>query len=165
MKNIVLYLLLALVSFPVLADETVVVGGALAPAHGGVPPGGTTDQVIKKNSSADYDVSWGAPSGVSSTTATKITTITANTTLTAANQTILCNAAGGSVTITLPSAASVCDSDVCSVFDVKKIDSTVNSCTVVVSGGALIDGSATSFMTAQYEARTYQSNGTQYWHK
>ena len=166
MKKVLLYLLLVLsYCAPAFADQTVTVSGALAPAAGGVPTGGTTGQALKKNSSADYDVSWGAVTGSFDTTATKIATITTSTAVTTSNQTILCNAATGSITITLPSAASACVADVCSVFDVKKIDSTANSCIVVVSGGSLIDGSATSAITAQYTSRTYQSNGSQYWHK
>ena len=166
MKKILLYLLLVLGCVPAFADQTIIVGGALAPAHGGLPPGGTTGQVITKNSGSDYDSSWATISGSSSTTiATKITTITTSTTLTTANQTVLCNATAGNVTVTLPSPATACDVDVCSVFDVKKIDSTTNSCDVVVAGGSLIDGNALSSITSQYVSKTYQSSGTQYWHK
>lgn len=166
MKKLLLYLLLILsCQNPVWADQTITVGGALLPAAGGVPTGGTTGQALKKNSNADYDVSWGAVSGSFDTTATKIATVTTDTTVTTSNQTILCNAAAGTITITLPTASSACTADVCSVFDVKKIDNTSNACRVVVSGGSLIDGSTASVISAQYTSRTYQSNGSQYWHK
>ena len=120
---------------------------------------------LKLNSDNSVTVEAVVSSGPASVIATEITTITTNTTLTTSNQTVLCDATSGAVTITLPSAASAYSSGNGSVFDVKKIDSTVNACNVVVSGGALIDGSATSSITLQYAARSYQSNGTQYWHK
>jgi hypothetical protein len=39
-------------------------GMAISPLKGGVPPGGTTGQVIKKLSATDYDVAWGDEDGV-----------------------------------------------------------------------------------------------------
>jgi hypothetical protein len=96
--------------------------------------------------------------------ATKVSTITTNTALTAYDKTVLCDASDGAITVTLPSAASSCSGNLCSVFDVKKIDSTPNSCTVVVTGGVTkIDAATSSIINSQYASRTYQSDGTQYW--
>lgn len=38
--------------------------GEPAPVTGSVPPGGTTNQVLKKNSGADYDTGWTDPPAV-----------------------------------------------------------------------------------------------------
>jgi len=100
--------------------------------------------------------------------ATPITTVTTNTTATIANQTILCDATSGAVTITLPSAASTFDSTSGAgvIFDVKKIDSSANNCVVTVTGGATnIDGATTKSWNTQYATFTFQSNGTQFWIK
>lgn len=100
--------------------------------------------------------------------ATPIATITTNTSPTIANQTILCDATGGAVTVTLPTAAAAYNSTAAAgvVFDVKKIDGSINSCTITISGGATnIDGATTNVISVQYTNRTYQSDGTQYWVK
>jgi hypothetical protein len=50
--------------------------GALPTAKGGVPTGGTTGQVLQKNSNSNYDVSWVTPSGGSSNTPVTLLTRT-----------------------------------------------------------------------------------------
>lgn len=50
--------------------------GALPTAKGGVPTGGTTGQVLQKNSNSNYDVSWVNPSGGSSNTPVTLLTRT-----------------------------------------------------------------------------------------
>lgn len=95
---------------------------------------------------------------------TKIATLTANTTLTILNSTALVDATSGAITITLPTAASMFDTvtGIGSTFVVKKIDSSANNVSVVVSGGATIDGIATQVLSTQYSSITVQSNGTSY---
>jgi hypothetical protein len=47
--------------------QTTISTGAVGPAGPGVPSGGTTNQVLAKKSSSDYDTQWVAPSGGTST--------------------------------------------------------------------------------------------------
>jgi len=72
------------------------------------------------------------------------TTKTANYTATGADCVILCNPASGNITITLP----VTNITAGKVFYVKRITSLLNILTVVVTGGALIDGAASAVVSA-----------------
>jgi len=67
---------------------------------------------------------------------------------------ILANAAGGALTITLPTAVGSTK-----VYAVKKIDSSANTVTVATTGGQTIDGGATAVMKVQYACVTVASDG------
>jgi len=67
---------------------------------------------------------------------------------------ILANAAGGVLTITLPTAVGSTK-----VYAVKKIDSSANTVTVATTGGQTIDGGATAVMKVQYACVTVASDG------
>lgn len=84
-----------------------------------------------------------------------ISTITSNTTLDNTYYTVLANAAGGAITVTLPAAATCSGRE----YVIKKID---NSNNVVIDGFAseTIDGATTKTLTTQYETAAIQCNGT-----
>lgn len=87
-------------------------------------------------------------------TTAAIRTETANYAAVVTDETILVNAAGGTVTVTLPSAPTVGKK-----YNVKKIDATAN--TVNVSGnGHNIDGNATVSGTLPYQGWVMQYDGT-----
>lgn len=88
-----------------------------------------------------------------------LVTKTGNYTATATDYTIICNASGGSFTITLPAAASHTDR----VYNIKKIDSSANTITVDGNSSETIDDSTTAILTTQYESITIQSDGSEWW--
>lgn len=75
------------------------------------------------------------------------------------NDCVLVNAAGGGVTITLPSAKR--DLHV----NVKKIDSSANAVTVVGVSGATIDGAVSLSVTTQWFSYTLVSDGSNWYIK
>lgn len=85
-----------------------------------------------------------------------ITTVTGNTTLALNNSTVRVDATSGAITISLPSASSVSGF----IFNIKKIDNSVNTVTIDPSGSELIDGASTHVIINQYTSRTIQSNGS-----
>lgn len=87
-----------------------------------------------------------------------IRTITASATLSANDYTVLVNATGGAVTVTLPAASTVSGQ----TFHVKKIDATANAVTLDGSGTETIDGAATKSTTTQWASYSVQSNGTEW---
>lgn len=96
------------------------------------------------------------------TPTTTIDTKTAHYTLTKADYTILVDASGGAVTITLPTAASAYSSvtKVGKVYNVKKIDSSGNAVTLDGDGSETIDGAANQSIPTQWMNLTVQSNGS-----
>lgn len=74
-------------------------------------------------------------------------------TTTADDYTILCDASGGSFTITLIALASHLEG----MYHIKKIDSSGNFITVDGNGGETIDGAATAVLTVQDESLTIQA--------
>lgn len=88
-----------------------------------------------------------------------VRTVTADHTATDSDNLILCDAATGSITITLPTALG----RIGKVFRIKKIDSSGNSVTADGNGSETIDGSTTASLTVQYEAITIASDGSN-WH-
>lgn len=86
----------------------------------------------------------------------RIATVTANTTLTSAHYTVLVDATGGNRTITLPAAAGATGR----VYNVKKIDVSVNTVTLDGNGAEPIDADPTLVLTVQWQSVTIQSNGT-----
>jgi len=92
-----------------------------------------------------------------------IVTKTGNYTTTDTDHTILADASGGAITITLLAPASAFSSPNGGVFIVKKIDATANNVTVQVSGGANMDSFVSIAISTQWAGRQFQSNGTQYY--
>ena len=88
-----------------------------------------------------------------------LVTKTANYTATNADYTILCNASGGSFTVTLPTVASHTNR----IYNIKKIDSSANTVTVDGNASETIDDSTTAVLTTQYESITIQSDGSEWW--
>lgn len=93
---------------------------------------------------------------VNSSQQTALSTKTANYTVTNADQAIMCDATAGSITMTLPATIPVGN-----VFNIKKIDSSVNTCTVS-GNGHNIDGAATLVLLTQYMSTAVQG-GVQWW--
>lgn len=84
---------------------------------------------------------------------------TSNYVVTALDSTLLCNALGGAITITLPSAASIPGR----LLTIKKTDSSIYSITVDANSTETIDGELTVSISYQYESVTIQSDGSN-WH-
>lgn len=72
---------------------------------------------------------------------------------------VTCDATGGAVAITLPAASAVAGAD----FQIKKIDSTANACTVTRAGADTIDGATTAVLHSRYETIGVASDGTSAW--
>ncbi len=85
-----------------------------------------------------------------------ITTLSTDTTLDATHYTVLVDATAGNVTITLPAAAS----STRRIYNIKKIDATVN--TVIIDGNAseTIDGALTQVISTQWSNLQIHCNGT-----
>jgi lysophospholipase L1-like esterase len=79
---------------------------------------------------------------------------TANYTATLGDSVILCNASSGPLTITLPTAVGIPGRS----FQVKKTDSSGNSCSIATSNGQTIDGAATASLTSQYSSKKMASD-------
>lgn len=71
-------------------------------------------------------------------------------------QTLLVDASGGAVTVTLP------DPDRNVRVEVKKTDPSANSVTVATPGSETIDGQSSLTISSQYAARTIGSDGSNY---
>ena len=84
-----------------------------------------------------------------------ITTLSANTTLGGTHYTARVDATAAARTITLP-AASACTGR---VYNIKKIDSSVNTVTIDANASETIDGALTIVISAQYQNIQIQSNG------
>lgn len=84
-----------------------------------------------------------------------IVTVATNTMLTVSHYTVLVDASGGDVTITLPSASSAANR----IYNVKKIDASAND--VIFSG--TIDDDASKRIGSRYTSLTIQSDGTSWW--
>lgn len=85
-----------------------------------------------------------------------ITNVTTNTSLDITHFTITCDATAGNVTLSLPAASGVTRR----IYNVKKIDSSGNSCIIDPSGAETIDGAATATITTQWTNIQFQCNGT-----
>lgn len=88
-----------------------------------------------------------------------VTTITGNTTLTTANDVVLCDCSGGAITVTLPAAATRTGK----MFDIKKIDSSGNAATIDGNGSETIDDVTTKILASQYNSVTVMSDGSEWW--
>lgn len=85
-----------------------------------------------------------------------IVTKTDNYTLTDNDHTVLGNAIGGAITLTLPESATV--EGKC--YTIKKTDASGNAVTIDGYGAETIDGSATHALSSQYDGVIIQSDGT-----
>jgi lysophospholipase L1-like esterase len=85
-----------------------------------------------------------------------IVTKTANYTAAMGDSVILCNATSGAVTITLPTAAGIQGR----AFQVKKTDSSSNSCSLATTGGQSIDGATSVALSTQYSLKKVESDGS-----
>jgi len=85
--------------------------------------------------------------------------IDVNSALDEFTRTVVSNVAGGSITLTLPTAASA----KWRKYIIKKIDASANTVTIDADGAETIDGALTFVLTVQYQAIEIQSDGTQWW--
>lgn len=88
-----------------------------------------------------------------------IRNITLTDTIALTDYTITADATAGAITVNLPTAASASGY----IFNIKKIDISVNAVTIDGNGAETIDGSTTQTLLIQYESITIQSSGTT-WH-
>lgn len=87
-----------------------------------------------------------------------ITSVSGNTTLDGSYHTVLVDASGGAVTITLPAAAS----NTKRIYVIKKIDSSQNPVTVDPNASELIDNDSTVVINSQWNAISIHCNGTKW---
>ena len=107
----------------------------------------SVDTAVRGNSAGSLSVAGFQPN---------IMSAVMNTTLTIGNYTVLCNAASGAVTMTLPATVTR------NMYVVKKVDSSSNTCTVN-GGGHNIDGSTSTTLSTQYSSLRLQGDNTQWW--
>ena len=88
--------------------------------------------------------------------AISVVTKTAAYTATAGDDTILCDATSGAITVNLPTAVGISGKK----YDIKKIDSTSNSVTIDPDGTETIDGETTIVIIGENDNYTIQSDGT-----
>ncbi len=88
--------------------------------------------------------------------ATRVDTVSANTTLGIDHHVVLVNASGGARTITLPNATTCAGRQ----YIIKKVDSSTNAVTITPQTGQTIDGQASISITTQYDYKKVVSNGT-----
>ena len=101
----------------------------------------------------------GTPSStldVGGSVATAFVGLAANTTLDATHHTILGDASGGAITLTLPAASAAAGRE----YRVTKSDSSSNTVTVARAGGDTIDGQTSVALGSQYEALSFVSDGS-----
>lgn len=84
-----------------------------------------------------------------------IRTLSSAETASILDETILCDASGGALTVTLPNVATC----VGLTLTVKKIDASANAVTI----GGVVDGTTNPTLAAQWNSMTMQSNGTQWY--
>ena len=122
------------------------------PTAGGLPAGGSAGDVLTKNTDADGDVDWTAPSGGSSCTPVHKTSA-----YTAVNgDAVLADASGGDFTVTLPAPAN------CAKVTVKNIGAT-GVVVVAHNGSENLDGATSFALGTQYMSRDFLSDGTDWW--
>jgi uncharacterized protein YaiE (UPF0345 family) len=85
-----------------------------------------------------------------------IRAISSAPTITAADYTLVCDATAAGFTVTLPAAAT----NTGRIFNIKKVDSSVNAVTIDGNGAETIDGAATLAITTQWTSIKVQSTGT-----
>lgn len=85
-----------------------------------------------------------------------VTTSSASYTVLSTDYTVLGNAAGNVINVTLPAASAVSGR----ILNFKKTDSSANAVNVNRAGADLIDGQTSVPLTVQYQSVTIQSDGT-----
>ncbi len=93
--------------------------------------------------------------GAASTSAPTVTK-TSSYLATASDYTIRCDATSGTLTVTLPAAATY----VGKIYNLKKVDTSGNTVLVDPNGSELVDGQPTHTISLPYANLTIQSNGT-----
>lgn len=88
-----------------------------------------------------------------------ITSVSSNTTLTAADGTVIVDATGGAVTINLPDASTVEGI----IYVIKKVDASANNVTIDGNGSQTIDGSLTKATNVQYKSFQIQALGSSWY--
>ena len=84
--------------------------------------------------------------------------ITSNYTVTAGDHTVFANATGGSITVTLPTAANIVGRQ----YVIKRVDSGVSSVTIDPAGSETIEGASTMALTGQRSV-IIQSDNNNWW--
>jgi len=136
-----------------LIDLANQVQGALPTAKGGVPAGGSTGQVLTKNSSSDYDDSWATPSTGGS--GGGVNAQTTNYTAVSGDAGKLVSMNGSSITLTLPNPPP---SSTWFIFFENR-----NSSDLTVSRNGLnIDGAAANLTVHQDQGGGIFTDGTNY---
>lgn len=101
----------------------------------------------------------GGPTGPTGPTdSAQFTTITTNTVLTSTANSVLVNAAGGNISVTLPTAIGA--GYLCFV---KRIDSSANTVTIVPNGSQTIDTQTSISIQYQYTSVTLKSDNANWW--
>jgi hypothetical protein len=118
---------------------------------GAAPSYGTANQVLTSQGNAALPT-WSNVSGAA--VSHNLVTKTANYTATAADETILVNAAG-LVTITLPTAVGITGK----IYTIKKVDATSYATTVATTSSQTIDGLSTFPLPNQWGGVNVQSDG------
>lgn len=86
--------------------------------------------------------------------------VSAATSFTTADDTILASAASAAFAVTLPAAASVKSGR---EFSLKKMDNSANAVTLTTNGTDTIEGAVSVALTTQYSYRTVRSDGVSQW--
>lgn len=96
---------------------------------------------------------------VNGSVAAAVTTVTSSYNLTDKEFAVLCDAAAGPITLTLPSAASTAGRE----YKIKRIDLSSNAVTLAAAGGSKIDGGPGYSLVAQYATICVISDGKNWW--
>ena len=88
-----------------------------------------------------------------------ITVLDSPFTPTNANFTVLCDASGGPISVTLPAGATMVGQG----FNFKKIDASANIITITPNGAELIDGAANKKLIMQYTTISIQTDGSNWY--
>lgn len=121
--------------------------------------GGTSNVIVADTTNSRVGIGVTAPNSplqVAGSIASPISAKTASYTLSATDSTVL---GSGNITLTLPSAASITGR----TYTLKKTDASGTTVTIATSSSQTIDGASSIALTAQNEAATVQSDGTNWW--
>lgn len=118
--------------------------------------GGTNGYCLTTNGSGTTTWSSCTGGGSGDASSGSIRTETSNYTAQTTDYTILCDASGGAVTVTLYAVSGNSGR----ILNIKKIDSSANACIVDGNSSETIDGSTTYSITTQYVSVMIQNNGT-----
>lgn len=103
------------------------------------------------------------PSGGGGSSGLVVSSISSSATLTVGSpvdyQHIACDASGGVVVATVP----LCSGNIGQVFNLKKVDSSGNSCSFARSGADVFDGSTSLTISAQYIGITIVCRAAGFW--